>query len=170
MDSSKNIPKGNYFSYYLNRTSKQITQKQLCVFGRTMTAEKLLLSANYVRSELPIRLSRRIRDIQNLPFIVGANPHIESIYHLYYNAFSRFSQVNEIKSLQDNHEFYLLLKNMLQAHNRVIDELAVGIRETSHHLSPNQADNFLSSMIKSRIGQRVIAQQHMAYRYTAFFL
>jgi pyruvate dehydrogenase kinase 2/3/4 len=137
-----------------------------------MTTQKLLQSANYVRSELPIRLSRRIRDIQNLPFIVGANPHIESyfssanstrIYHLYYNAFAKFRQVQEIKSLQDNHEFYLLLKNMLNAHNRVISELATGIRETSHHLSPVQSDKFLSSMIKSRIGRRVIAQQHMAY-------
>lgn len=42
-------------------------------------------------------------------------------------------------------------------------QLADGIRETTHHMQSHQADKFLSDMIKSRIGRRVIAHQHMAY-------
>ncbi|KAL3896694.1 MAG: hypothetical protein SGCHY_003910 [Lobulomycetales sp.] len=148
---------------YARKASRQVTLKQLVVFGRSVNEDKLLKSANYVRNELPIRLSRRIRDIQNLPFIVGSNPHIEFIYHLYYNAFEKFRRIPPISNLEDNHEFYLLLREMLLAHNQVVSELALGIRETAHHMNPHQADKFLSDMIKSRIGRRVIAQQHMAY-------
>ena len=42
-----------------------------------------VLFCSFVQSELPIRLARRIDDIQRLPFIVGCNPHIRSVYDLY---------------------------------------------------------------------------------------
>lgn len=63
---------------------------------------------------------------------MGSNPNIESIYLLYANAFEKFRfgklfilslAVEEIRTMQDNHEFYLLLKEMLHAHNRVISKV-----------------------------------------------
>jgi pyruvate dehydrogenase kinase 2/3/4 len=53
------------------------TVRQLVFFGRHMTDDRLIKSANYVRKEITIRLAHRIRDFQKLPFIVGTNPHIE---------------------------------------------------------------------------------------------
>jgi pyruvate dehydrogenase kinase 2/3/4 len=49
---------------YAIKETKRVTLRQLTVFGRSLTKEKLLKSANYVREELPIRLAHRIRDFQ----------------------------------------------------------------------------------------------------------
>ena len=48
---------------YLKDTDK-VTLRQLIVYGRSITSEKLIKSANYVRTQLPIRLAHRIRDFQ----------------------------------------------------------------------------------------------------------
>jgi hypothetical protein len=62
------------------RVPKSVTLKQLTLFGRQVvkSQEKLLQSANYLREELPVRLAHRIRKFQQLPFVVGTNPQIES--------------------------------------------------------------------------------------------
>ena len=44
-------------------------------------------SAQYVRTQLPIRLAQTIRTIQSLPFIVGVNPYVNDVYYMYWDAF-----------------------------------------------------------------------------------
>lgn len=74
-------PKSFYHNEVLDRYVEQSvnpnTVRQLVFFGRHMTDDRLIKSANYVRKEITIRLAHRIRDFQKLPFIVGTNPHIE---------------------------------------------------------------------------------------------
>jgi hypothetical protein len=74
-------PKSFYHNEVLDRYVDQSvnpnTIRQLVFYGRHMTDDRLIDSANYVRTEITIRLAHRIRDFQKLPFIVGTNPHIE---------------------------------------------------------------------------------------------
>ncbi|KAG0047564.1 hypothetical protein BGZ83_007396 [Gryganskiella cystojenkinii] len=147
---------------YVSQTVTPITLRQLVVFGRNMQTEKLLKSANYVRTELPVRLAHRIRDFQNLPFIVGTNPHIEKVYELYWHAFDRLRQVDEIKTLEDNDRFCELVKGLLNDHLVVIPQLALGIMESSKHIERQQVDQFMNKMLRSRISRRVLAEQHIS--------
>ncbi|KAJ9082343.1 putative protein kinase PKP2 [Entomophthora muscae] len=68
---------------YTDKGLKKLTLRQLIFFGKHFSKEKLISSANYVRTELPVRLAHRIRDFQSLPFKVGINPHIQATYNLY---------------------------------------------------------------------------------------
>ncbi|KAF9081821.1 hypothetical protein BGX23_000411 [Mortierella sp. AD031] len=127
-----------------------------------MLPDKLLKSANYVRTELPIRLAHRIRDFQNLPFIVGTNPHIERVYDLYWQAFEQLRTVPEIKTLKENDRFCELIKDLLNDHLVVIPQLALGIMESAKHIPPDQVDQFMNKMLRSRISRRVLAEQHIS--------
>lgn len=147
---------------YVNQTVTPITLRQLVFFGRNMQPDKLLKSANYVRTELPVRLAHRIRDFQNLPFIVGTNPHIERVYDLYWQAFERLRLVPEIKTLEENDRFCELVKGLLDDHLVVIPQLALGIMESAKHIPPEQVDQFMSKMLRSRISRRVLAEQHIS--------
>ncbi|KAG0293254.1 hypothetical protein BGZ98_002251, partial [Dissophora globulifera] len=147
---------------YVNQAVNPITLRQLVFFGRNMQEDKLLKSANYVRTELPIRLAHRIRDFQNLPFIVGTNPHIELVYDLYWQAFEKLSKVPEIKTLEENDAFCDLVKGLLNDHLVVIPQLALGIMESSKHIPPQQVDKFMNKMLRSRISRRVLAEQHIS--------
>ncbi|KAJ3252718.1 hypothetical protein HDU77_004949 [Chytriomyces hyalinus] len=170
-----NLPHGhthNHRNFYQNsivekyaaRESKLVTLRQLTVFGRHLTLDKLLRSANYVREELPVRLAHRIIDIQHLPFIVGTNPHIQLIYSLYWQAFEAFRLFPEIKTIEQNRQFCRLIESQLQTHLVIIPQLAMGMAEAStpEHMSAETADRFLNEMLRSRIGRRVLAEQHIA--------
>ncbi|KAF9321831.1 hypothetical protein BG003_010855 [Podila horticola] len=147
---------------YVQQAVSPITLRQLVFFGRNMQEDKLLKSANYVRQELPVRLAHRIRDFQNLPFIVGTNPHIELVYDLYWQAFEKLSKIPEIKTLEENDRFCELVKGLLNDHLVVIPQLALGIMECSKHIPPEQVDKFMNKMLRSRISRRVLAEQHIS--------
>ncbi|KAG0217734.1 hypothetical protein BGX33_009742 [Mortierella sp. NVP41] len=146
---------------YVHQAVSPITLRQLVFFGRNMQEDKLLKSANYVRTELPIRLAHRIRDFQNLPFIVGTNPHIELVYDLYWQAFERLAKIPEIKTLEENDAFCEMIKGLLNDHLVVIPQLALGIMECSKHIPAAQVDQFMNKMLRSRISRRVLAEQHI---------
>ncbi|KAJ3079176.1 hypothetical protein HK102_003976 [Quaeritorhiza haematococci] len=147
---------------YASRETKRVTLRQLTVFGRTLTEDKVLRSANYVRTELPVRIAHRIVDFQHLPFIVGTNPHFELMYQLYWEAFEKFRSVPPVTTLEENRMFCDLMDRMLRTHLVAIPRLAMGITETSSHLDSRQADRFINVMLRSRIGRRVLAEQHIA--------
>ncbi|KAI9102475.1 hypothetical protein DFS34DRAFT_609306 [Phlyctochytrium arcticum] len=156
-----NFYQNRILEQYASQETKRVTLRQLTVFGRTLTEDKLLKSANYVRAELPVRLAHRIFDFQHLPFIVGTNPHIEHIYRLYWEAFETFRSIPHITNLEQNREFCDTVERMLDAHLVAIPRLAMGIAESGLHLNPKEADRFMNEMLRSRIGRRVLAEQHI---------
>jgi pyruvate dehydrogenase kinase 2/3/4 len=119
------------------------------VFGRSLTEDRLLSSANYVRTELPTRIAHRIRDMQLLPFCVITNPHISDVYNLYYTAFDTFRRVKEIKTLEENEQFCEAIEGMLRAHLSVIPKLAMGILECSGLMDEAELDRFMNTILKA---------------------
>jgi hypothetical protein len=136
------------------------------VFGRSLTESRLISSANYVRTELPTRIAHRIRDMQQLPYVVVTNSNISEVYDLYYTAFDTFRKVKEIKTLEDNDKFCKTINNMLKAHLTVIPKLAMGILECGGLMKSEDLDKFMNTILRSRISRRVIAEQHLALTET----
>ncbi|OOQ85625.1 pyruvate dehydrogenase kinase [Penicillium brasilianum] len=151
---------------WVERQARPISLRQLTFFGRTLTEPRLISSANYVRTELPTRLAHRLRDIQQLPYVVVANPHLSLVYELYYKAFERFRVIPEICSLEDNDRFCDVLREMLREHLVVIPNLAMGVLECRDLVAPNEMDKFMNTLLRARISRRVIAEQHLALTET----
>ncbi|KAL2873247.1 putative protein kinase [Colletotrichum sp. CLE4] len=148
------------------REARPISLRQLMVFGRSLTESRLLSSANYVRTELPTRIAHRIRDMQQLPYVVVTNPHIKEVYELYNNAFDTFRKIKEIKTLEDNEKFCQIISGMLKAHLTVIPKLSMGILESRGSMDAKDLDKFMNTVLRSRISRRVIAEQHLALTET----
>ncbi|KAF7732895.1 hypothetical protein EC973_000171 [Apophysomyces ossiformis] len=146
---------------YVQQQATPITLRQLVFYERHMNIDRLLKSANYVRRELPIRISHRIREFQKLPFIVGTNPNIQMVYDLYWQAFERLRKVPPITSMEENEDFCRLLKESLEAHLVVIPRLAQGISECEQHIDPERLDRFMNGTLRSRISRRVLTEQHL---------
>ncbi|KNE58950.1 hypothetical protein AMAG_03307 [Allomyces macrogynus ATCC 38327] len=71
-----------------------------------MSEHKLLKSANYLRTELPVRLAHRLRDLQtSLPYIAVANPHLAAVYADYWSAFNAFRVIKPIETMAENRAF-----------------------------------------------------------------
>ncbi|KAJ1888163.1 [Pyruvate dehydrogenase (acetyl-transferring)] kinase 2, mitochondrial [Kickxella alabastrina] len=147
---------------YTAQEPKKVTLRQLVLFGRQLTEAKLIASANYVRSELPVRLAHRISDFQYLPYIAGTNPHLKMVYDLYWRAFDEFRKFPVIKSLNDNRRFCDNVKTNLLEHSQVIPQLGMGVAECANLVSPEEIDRFMHQMLVSRISRRTLSEQHIA--------
>ncbi|RGB24998.1 branched-chain alpha-ketoacid dehydrogenase [Rhizophagus diaphanus] len=150
---------------YAENSIRPVTLKELMRFVQPSlnNPSTLLESAKYTRSELPVRLARRVKALQNLPFIVGTNPYIKSIYKLYYNSFELIRSFPEnICDKGIDEKFAEMLKEMVTSHSENIPTLAKGFQECKKYMSPEDIKNFLDDMISARIGIRLIAEQHIA--------
>ncbi|KAL8410067.1 hypothetical protein RB594_008240 [Gaeumannomyces avenae] len=147
---------------WVAKEARPVSLRQLMFFGRSLTEPRLLSSANYVRTELPTRLSHRIRDMQLLPYMVVSNSHIAEVYNMYWNAFDTFRKVKEIETLEDNENFCKIISQMLKTHLAVIPKLAMGVLESSALMDQDELNKFMNRILQSRISRRVIAEQHLA--------
>ncbi|KAJ7283626.1 branched-chain alpha-ketoacid dehydrogenase kinase [Mycena rebaudengoi] len=127
-----------------------------------MDHDRLLKSANYVRTELPVRIAHRLRDMQTLPFIVICSEGLRQVYELYWTAFEKFRRYPPISTLEDNDAFCQFLSRILREHSAVIPSLSLGLSLASPHLSPDALDSFMRRMLVSRISRRVLAEHHIA--------
>lgn len=104
--------------------------------------------------------------MQQLPYVVVTNPHIEEVYQLYYKAFDTFRKFKEIKTLEDNEKFCEVISQNLKGHLTVIPKLAMGILECGRLMDPKELDHFMNVILRSRISRRVIAEQHLSLTET----
>lgn len=146
---------------WVAKKARPVSLRQLMFFGRSLNEARLLSSANYVRTELPTRLSHRIRDMQMLPYQVVSNQHMAEVYNMYWNAFDTFRKVKEVKSLADNDGLCEVIRGTLNTHLTVIPKLAMGVLECSGLMDPTELNGFMNRVLQSRISRRVIAEQHL---------
>ncbi|KAF2212125.1 hypothetical protein CERZMDRAFT_90842 [Cercospora zeae-maydis SCOH1-5] len=156
----------NVLDEWVSREARPISLRQLTFFGRTLTEERLLSSANYVRLELPTRIAHRLRNMQTLPYSAVTNQHISHVYELYDAAFERFRKVPPVRTLDENDNFCEVIQFTLKEHLSVIPQLAMGILEIQNSVSSEECDRFMRTLLRSRISRRVIAEQHLALTET----
>jgi pyruvate dehydrogenase kinase 2/3/4 len=96
-----------------------------------------------------VRLAHRLRDIQTLPYVVVANPHLAHVYESYLRAFERFRRVPEIRSLEDNDKYCKVLEETLTEHATVIPRLAIGVLEVRGLMKAEETDKFMTTMLRS---------------------
>ncbi|KAI8393263.1 branched-chain alpha-ketoacid dehydrogenase [Radiomyces spectabilis] len=145
---------------YANRPIKPVTLKQLLCFGQPpLSQESLRACARYARTELPVRLARRVRAFQSLPFIVGTNPYIKQIYKLYYESFESLERYSHPTDDTNDIEYAEKLKELVERHSDNIPILARGFLECKQYMNGQDMATFLDDMIRARIGIRLIAEQ-----------
>ncbi|KAI0939949.1 hypothetical protein AcV5_001188 [Taiwanofungus camphoratus] len=143
---------------YASKQAQRLTLRQLVFFGRSMNEERLIKSANYVRTELPVRIAHRLRDMQTLPYVVVNQ---EGIANAYWSAFDKFRRYPQINTLAENEAFCEFVRGLLDE-QAVIPNLSLGMSLSSPHLAPDRLDSFMRRMLVSRISRRVLAEHHIA--------
>jgi len=165
---------------YAAKQAHRLTLRQLVFFGRQMDEDRLIKSANYVRTELPVRIAHRLRDLQALPYVVVTQEGVARVYELYWSAFEKFRRFPQITNLSENETFCEFLENILDeqcvlhvprsrlsslkltSSAPVIPSLSLGLSLASPHLPPESLDSFMHRMLVSRISRRVLTEHHLA--------
>lgn len=146
---------------YANRPIRPVSLQQFAFYGRKLTDEKIIHSANFVRQELPTRMAHRIHDMQRLPYSIIRNPHMSHVYELYYHSFNSLRKFPKIRSLDDNDKLCNLVKDLLLRHTEVVPRVVMGVIESAELMDSNRLDRFIYSLLSSRISRRVLTEQHL---------
>jgi [3-methyl-2-oxobutanoate dehydrogenase (acetyl-transferring)] kinase len=109
---------------------------------------KLLSNAQFLQHELPIRLARRCRAFQRLPFIVGVNPNIHHVARLYSGSLDQILHFPRIDTYQDEAKFTGMLGDLVLAHTNVIPLVAQGFKECNQCMEVDEIGQFLDELIK----------------------
>lgn len=153
-----------------NKHQHALSLADLVKHGRPpLSSEALFHSANFTLSLLPIRLARRIQALRKLPFIVMSNPHINRIYSNYLHSLSTLLpwKHRTISNLDAEIRFTSVLAELVSTHQDTIPILAKGFLECRRYVSPAEVTRFLDEHLRTRIGTRLIAEQHIALHYSS---
>lgn len=121
-------------------------------------------SANYLRNELPIRLSHMINEIRHLPFIIACNPSMLDIHERCIKAFRDFDNFDkEIKDLNRVKHFNQLVYNMLEMNKDLLALLCDGFKDTRRYIKNEMfIKTNLNKILTTRLGIRLLCEHHIA--------
>lgn len=133
------------------------------------TPKNLLLSAQFLHKELPVRLAHRVVELENLPYGLSEKNPILQVRQWYIDSFKDLRNFPEMKSISDEANFNNLLYQVKMRHNDVVPTIALGINELKKDLGPKmgrldvpEIHQFLDRFNMSRIGLRMLIGQHVA--------
>ena len=172
---NSNSAKQDYGDYYDTTVQRyaampvdRMTMSRIMSAGDNVNPEKLIVMAQHVQKELSIRLARRLLDMQTLPYLVVANPHIQQVYQMYDRAFRKIVSFPKVTNIKLETEFLEVVKALVQEALQVVQLLARGMHEARRkypqidQTAGLNANQFLADMFMSRISRRVIAEQYIA--------
>lgn len=153
--------------------------------SKVATDKILMQVAGFLRHELPIRLARRILDLDRVPHMKEMNS-VKQVRDLYVTSFLELLSVEkQIRNMKQEEEFAAILESIYERHASVLVQMARGAFElraairngTIHHgsLTSNgrsvvefealeDTHAFLDRFYISRIGIRVLIGQYLSLR------
>jgi len=81
-------------------------------------------------------------DLQFLPYIVVTNPHIKRVYDSYQHAFETLHNLPQVKTVEQNAEFTVLLKRLVDEHGQS-PPLAACLPQLEHYTVSHTASDKL---------------------------
>lgn len=149
---------------YAERPLRRVRIRDLLRFGQQIEGNETLLleGARFVCDEVTMRLAHRIRDIHHLPFIAGYSPQMQRIYETYMNTFHTFRKVPKIRTMADHDKFIEVLGRITKGNEKMFPMIAASVAELSPHLTTDELNTFLDTLLLTRIGRRLLIENHMA--------
>ncbi|BBN06903.1 pyruvate dehydrogenase kinase 2/3/4 [Marchantia polymorpha subsp. ruderalis] len=164
---SRNLVEDIYRCSFKKQTG--VSLKYMMDFGAYPTSRNLLVSAQFLHKELPVRLAHRVTELENLPHGLSTKAPVLTVRDWYVDSFKDLRSFKEIQNLTDENRFTELLTHIKQRHNNVMPTMAMGIQELKEDLGRKVGLNelpeihqFLDRFYMSRIGIRMLIGQHVA--------
>lgn len=146
-----------------------VSLRYMMEFGSNPTERSLLISAQFLHKELPVRIARRAIELENLPYGLSYKPAILKVRDWYLDSFRDLRSVASIKDKKDELEFTQMIKMIKVRHNNVVPMMALGVQQLKKSLGPkviykdlDEIHEFLDRFYMSRIGIRMLIGQHVA--------
>ncbi|GBG58838.1 hypothetical protein CBR_g238 [Chara braunii] len=148
-----------------------VSLKNMMDFGSYPTERNLLISAQFLHKELPIRLAHRVVELENLPYGLSLKAPVLKVRDWYVDSFQDLRSFPEPTDTSDEIRFTELIRVIKLRHTNVMPEMAMGIWDMKQDLELSkkkglnylpELHQFLDRFYLSRIGIRMLIGQHVA--------
>lgn len=139
------------------KNQSSVTINQLLKLSEMNYNDRINISAKYLYKEIPIRLARRIKDLEKLPFGLSQTNGVCNVRKWYIQSFLDFRLYDE-KEINNTTKFLNMIEKVYNRHNPTIITMAKGIHEISKMNKYNieNINDLLNRFFTSRIGIRVL--------------
>ncbi|XP_062143692.1 pyruvate dehydrogenase (acetyl-transferring) kinase, mitochondrial isoform X3 [Alnus glutinosa] len=145
-----------------------VSLRYMMEFGSEPGDRNLLISAQFLHKELPIRIARRALELETLPYGLSEKPAVLKVRDWYLDSFRDLRSFSEIKDTSDEKEFTQMIKAIKVRHNNVVPMMALGVQQLKKVMNPkivyedlDEIHQFLDRFYMSRIGIRMLIGQHV---------
>ncbi|KAK9991973.1 hypothetical protein SO802_026958 [Lithocarpus litseifolius] len=145
-----------------------VSLRYMMEFGSDPSDKNLLISAQFLHKELPIRIARRALELQTLPYGLSHKPAVLKVRDWYLDSFRDLRLFPEIKDTNDEKEFTQMIKAIKVRHNNVVPMMALGVQQLKKGMEQkivykdlDEIHQFLDRFYMSRIGIRMLIGQHV---------
>ncbi|GLC46457.1 hypothetical protein PLESTB_001717800 [Pleodorina starrii] len=146
-----------------------VSLKYMLDFGQNPIERQMLLSAQFLHKELPVRLAHRVAELENLPYGLSAKKAILQVRDWYVESFRDLRSFPAVKDINDEMKFTEMLRHVYRRHANAVPVMAKGVSELREELRARQQltelpeiHQFLDGFYLSRIGIRILIGQHIA--------
>jgi len=158
---------------YAKKKEFKLNLSELIKFGRDADKNTLLMSAVFLQKELPIRLGKRIQELQSLPVPMYSTKAVTELAMLYEESFFRILSHEPPRNSRAEESFSAMLIDIKEKHRMVQANIADGFLEMNRAGVPKWAvesdeiQQLLNRFYTGRIGIRLLIDQHLSLRRDA---
>lgn len=127
---------------------------------REANAPQIVTSAQLLHREVPIRLARRIVDLENLPDELPDAPSVLEMRRLLLHSFESLIQFPLPHNLESERKFVEMHRNLRVEHVNMHRSISAAIKDLDYE--PEGLSESLDNFYNSRIGIRMLLDQHVA--------
>ncbi|KAL1512086.1 hypothetical protein AB1Y20_005358 [Prymnesium parvum] len=141
--------------------------------GELNRRQRMLIQiATFLRRELPVRLARRVIELQSLPEGLHSMPSVVRVREWYEQSFVEIRRSRPPVDAEGEQEFFNLLKGIYERHSPTLVTMARGVHELRMKMIREhgegfqfgdvmQIHSFLDKFYMSRIGIRILIGQYL---------
>lgn len=152
--------------YYAEQPVQPVSLRQLYEYARVAGEQTFINAAQFLHRELPIRLAKKVRELENIPGSLFESQPIQIVHGWYVKSFQEVVDFPFPRNIRDEERFNDLLSNIKYRHRNQVAVMARGIREYVTRVGSIEAGSemqqFLDGFYLSRIGIRVLIGHHAA--------
>ena len=154
-------------------------------FGAQPIHRQLMVSAQFLHKELPVRFAHRVAELENLPLGLSSKEQVQTVRDWYVESYDELKSFPEVKTMEDEAKFTEVIKRVMDRHANVVPMIARGVLELKLEMEKAggarkgmgrrgvenvlmndmpEIHQFLDGFYMSRIGIRMLIGQHVALR------
>ena len=155
------------FDYSLKKGT-HIKFVDMLKYRRVNSNNIISVMTKHIYHEIPIRLAKRVTDLNSLPFGLSKNHSINKIREWYLLSFEELTQVKEPRSNSDIIDFKNTISTIYNRHSTTLTTISKGLYELQIENKINDLEApviqaFLNKFHKNRTEIRILLEQYLSF-------